>query len=90
MILRGKGNDYGYSLVTSRRVDATLDPIVNPWDAAPMAVIPPEAGGRSTDIRGELSIRSGTGLATNGDLHDAGVGLVAGRRVATTADPAVL
>jgi len=59
--------------------DATLEPIVSPWDVAPMAVILTEAGGRFTDIGGELSIWSGTGLATGGDLRDAGVGLVAGR-----------
>ncbi|MYC84095.1 MAG: hypothetical protein F4X18_01065 [Acidimicrobiia bacterium] len=79
MILRGKGGDYGYSLVASGRVDAMLEPIVSPWDVAPMAVILTEAGGRFTDIGGELSIWSGTGLATSGDLRDASVGLVAGR-----------
>lgn len=79
MILRGWGDAYGYSLVASGRVDAMLDPIVNPWDVAPMAVILPEAGGRFTDLSGEPSFRSGTGLATNGDLHDTILNLVASR-----------
>jgi len=82
MILRGWGDAYGYSLVASGRVDAMLDPIVNPWDVAPMAVILPEAGGRFTDLSGELSFRSGTGLATNGELHDAVLHLVTGRSAA--------
>ena len=85
MILRGWGDAYGYSLVASGRVDAMLDPIVNPWDVAPMAVILPEAGGRFTDLSGGLSFRSGTGLATNGDLHDAVLDLVAGRSTADRA-----
>ena len=82
MILRGWGDAYGYSLVASGRVDAMLDPIVNPWDVAPMAVILPEAGGMFTDLSGELSFRSGTGLATNGELHDAVLHLVTGRSAA--------
>ena len=82
MILRGWGDAYGYSLVASGRVDAMLDPIVSPWDVAPMAVILPEAGGRFTDLSGHPSFRSGTGLATNGDLHDAVLELVTGRPAA--------
>ncbi|WP_420613085.1 inositol monophosphatase family protein [Candidatus Spongiisocius sp.] len=79
MILRGWGDAYGYSLVASGRVDAMLDPIVNAWDVAPMMVILPEAGGRFTDLSGEPSFRSGTGLATNGDLHDTILDLATGR-----------
>lgn len=82
MMLRGWGDAYGYSLVASGRVDAMLDPIVNPWDVAPMVVILAEAGGRFTDLSGEPSFRSGTGLATNGDIHDAVLDLVTGRSAA--------
>ncbi|MDE0644494.1 MAG: histidinol phosphate phosphatase [bacterium] len=78
MILRGWGDAYGYSLVASGRVEAMLDPIVNPWDVAPMAVIIPEAGGMFTDFSGRPDYRSGTGLATNGTLHDPILALVRG------------
>ena len=70
LILRGWGDAYGYALVAAGRIEAMLDPVVKPWDIAPMAVIIPEAGGTFTDCHGEPDFRSGTGLATNGVLHD--------------------
>ena len=70
LILRGWGDAYGYALVARGRVEAMLDPVVKPWDVAPMAVIIPEAGGTFTDCTGKDDFRSGTALATNGPLHD--------------------
>lgn len=70
LVLRGWGDAYGYALVAGGRVEAMLDPVVKPWDIAPMGVIISEAGGRFTDFRGKQDFRSGTGLATNGTLHD--------------------
>lgn len=70
LILRGWGDAYGYALVAGGRVEAMLDPVVSPWDVAPMMVIIPEAGGRFTDCAGTSDFRSGTGLATNGALHE--------------------
>lgn len=70
LILRGWGDAYGYALVAGGRVEAMLDPVVSPWDVAPMAVIIPEAGGTFTDCAGRSDFRSGSGLATNGALHD--------------------
>ena len=78
LILRGWGDAYGYRLVASGRVEAMLDPIVAPWDVAPMAVIIPEAGGRFSDLSGTPSFRSGAALATNGHLHDPILDLVRG------------
>ena len=41
------------------------------WDVAPMPVIIGEAGGRFTDLTGaESTSTGGSGLATNGRLHD--------------------
>ena len=68
--LRTWGDGYGYALVATGRVDAMCDPVVARWDVAPMPVILAEAGGRFTDLDGRLGTEGGTGLATNGLLHD--------------------
>ncbi len=73
VVFRTWGDAYGYALVASGRAEAMVDPLANPWDVAPMAVIIPEAGGRFTTITGDDSVdswRGGSGIATNGHLHD--------------------
>lgn len=72
-VLRTWGDAYGYTLVATGRAEAMLDPRANPWDVAPMAVIIPEAGGSFTSIdgvAGEDAWRSGSGIATNGRIHN--------------------
>lgn len=78
LVLRGWGDAFGYALVAGGRAEAMLDPVVKPWDIAPMPVIISEAGGRFTDVRGRDGFRSGSGLATNGKLHGEALQLVAG------------
>lgn len=78
LTLRGWGDAYGYALVAAGRIEAMCDPVVNPWDVAPMAVIIPEAGGVFTDFGGRPDHRSGTGLAANGALHEEILEIVAG------------
>jgi histidinol-phosphatase len=68
--LRTWGDGYGYALVATGRIDAMVDPVVARWDVAPMPVILSEAGGRFTDLEGRDGTEGGTGLATNGRLHD--------------------
>jgi len=46
-----------------------IDPEMNIWDAAAILPIIEEAGGRFTDWRGNLTIASGEGIATNGLVH---------------------
>jgi len=70
MIMRTWGDGYGYALVATGRVDAMLDPEVALWDVAPMPVILEEAGGRFTDLAGVVDPGLGSGLATNGLVHD--------------------
>ena len=67
---RGWGDAYGYVLVATGRAEIMLDPVINPWDVAPMPVILREAGGRFTNWRGEETIRGPDGVATNGGLHE--------------------
>lgn len=69
-VLRTWGDGYGYALVATGRAAAMVDPVVEPYDVGPMPVILAEAGGRFTDLAGAESIEGGSGLATNGHLHD--------------------
>lgn len=68
--LRTWGDGYGYALVATGRVDAMVDPEVNLYDVAAMPVILAEAGGRFTSVGGDPSPAAGSGVATNGLLHD--------------------
>lgn len=74
VVFRTWGDAYGYALVATGRAEAMIDPLANPWDVAPMAVIIPEAGGRYTTFDGDDAPdawRTGSGVATNGRIHDA-------------------
>lgn len=70
LILRTWGDGYGYALVATGRAAAMVDPVVAPYDVGPMPVILAEAGGRFTDLEGRDTIEGGSGLGTNGRLHD--------------------
>jgi histidinol-phosphatase len=61
---------WAHVLVAEGSVDAALEPVMNPWDIAAVKVIVDEAGGRMTDFTGAPRIDSGTGISTNGLLHD--------------------
>ncbi len=62
------GDAYGYLLVATGRIDAMIDPIVSPWDIAPLPVIMEEAGGRFTDLHGR-AVLGKSAIATNGRIH---------------------
>ena len=68
--LRTWGDGYGYLLVATGRVDAMIDPEVKLYDVAAMPVILHEAGGRFTDLAGRERADGGSGIATNGVLHE--------------------
>ncbi|MFA5565012.1 MAG: inositol monophosphatase family protein [Acidimicrobiia bacterium] len=68
--VRTWGDGYGYALVATGRADVMLDPEVSLWDVAPMPVILSEAGGRFSSTNGREGAHNGSGLATNGVLHD--------------------
>ena len=78
VVFRTWGDAYGYALVATGRAEAMIDPLANPWDIAPMAVIIPEAGGRFSNFDGVEqpdSWNRNSGVATNGLLHDDLIGL---------------
>lgn len=77
LIMRTWGDGFGYALVATGRIDAMLDPEVSRWDVAPMPVILTEAGGRFTATDGRGGAEHGSGLATNGLLHDDLLALIA-------------
>ncbi len=64
------GDCYGHALVATGRIEAQVDPIMKPWDAGPFLTITTEAGGRFTTLDGRATIHGGSGISTNGLLHD--------------------
>lgn len=65
------GDCYGHALVATGRIEAQVDPIMAPWDAGPFLTIVTEAGGRFTTLDGRETVHGGSGVSTNGRLHDA-------------------
>ncbi|AOT05815.1 inositol monophosphatase family protein [Arthrobacter sp. U41] len=64
------GDAYGYAMVATGQAEAIVDFNVQTYDLAPMPVIIREAGGIFTSLEGEPGISHGTGIATNGVLHE--------------------
>lgn len=69
-VFRGWGDCYGYALVATGRAEVMVDPVLAVWDAAPLLITVEEAGGRYTTLDGKATIHGGSGIATNGVLHD--------------------
>ncbi len=68
--VRTWGDAYGYALVATGRAAAMVDPLANIWDVAPMKVILEEAGGAFTSLAGQRSVADGSGVGSNGVIHD--------------------
>ncbi|MDP9431497.1 MAG: histidinol phosphatase [Actinomycetota bacterium] len=66
---RAFGDFWSYVLVAEGAVDIACEPDVSVWDLAALQVIVEEAGGRFTDIDGVARPDGGSGVATNGILH---------------------
>lgn len=64
------GDCYGHVLVATGRAEVHVDPLLSSWDAGPLLTILEEAGGRFTSLQGEATIHGGSGVSTNGLLHD--------------------
>jgi histidinol phosphatase-like enzyme (inositol monophosphatase family) len=67
---RGWGDCYGHILVATGRAEAAVDPMMNPWDNAPLLPIVQEAGGTFTDWQGQATIHGGDGISTNGKVFE--------------------
>jgi len=77
-LTRTWGDCYGYFMVATGRADVMVDPIMSLWDAAALQPIMKESGGTFTDWKGQPTIYSGEGIATNGLLLDEVLRLVQG------------
>ena len=67
---RSFGGFWQHMLVAEGSIEAALDWTSKPWDLAPLGIIVEEAGGRSTNARGERTIYTGQLISTNGSIHD--------------------
>jgi histidinol-phosphatase len=70
---------YGHALVASGRLDAMLDPVMNPWDAGPFPVLLREAGGRFGGWDGRETIHAGEAVSVSDALWPALAPLLAVR-----------
>ena len=73
------GDAYGYAMVATGRAEIMVDPVVAPWDVAAIPPILQEAGGRFSAFDGDPSYEAGSGIGTNGLVHDEVLELVARR-----------
>jgi histidinol-phosphatase len=67
---RGFGDFWSHILVAEGAADIAAEPVVALWDLAPLLVIVEEAGGRFTDLAGNVTADGGSAVSTNGLLHD--------------------
>jgi len=67
---RAFGGFWQHMLVAEGAVEVAVDLTSRPWDLAPLGIIVEEAGGRSTNLRGERTIYTGQLVSTNGKIHD--------------------
>jgi histidinol-phosphatase len=68
---RGFGDFWSHMLVAEGAAEIAIEPEVAHWDMAAVQVIVEEAGGRFTNLDGEARADGGSGLSTNGLLHEA-------------------
>lgn len=73
---RAFGDFWQHVLVAEGSLDVAAEPIANAWDLAAVQVIITEAGGRFTDLSGLPGFTHGNGLASNGLVHDAALGVL--------------
>jgi len=67
---RTMGGFWQHMLVAEGAIDVAVDLTAMPWDFGPSLIVVEEAGGRSTNLRGERSIYSNALVGTNGKFHD--------------------
>lgn len=78
------GDCYGHALVATGRAEVMVDPVLESWDAGPFLTILTEAGGRFTTVDGSATIHGGSGVSTNGLLHEEVLAELGGRPPAPT------
>lgn len=75
--LRTWADAYGYLLLARGDADLMIDPIMSPWDIAPLSVILREAGGTFTTLYGDKDDLGSSALAAGtSELHSEALALV--------------
>jgi histidinol-phosphatase len=67
---RGIGDFWSHMLVAEGAVDVAVEPSLAVWDMAALDIIVREAGGTFTNTSGENGPFGGSGVSTNGLLHN--------------------
>jgi histidinol-phosphatase len=68
---RGIGDFWSHMLVAEGAVDVAIEPTLALWDMAALDIIVREAGGIFTNTAGQNGPFGGSGVSTNGVLHNA-------------------
>ena len=68
---RGIGDFWSHMLVAEGAVDIAIEPKLAVWDMAALDIIVREAGGTFTNTAGQNGPFGGSGVSTNGALHNA-------------------
>ena len=68
---RGLGDFWSHMLVAEGAVDVAVEPSLAVWDMAALDIIVREAGGTFTNTAGQAGPFGGSGVSTNGLLHNA-------------------
>ena len=68
---RGIGDFWSHMLVAEGAVDVAIEPSLALWDMAALDIIVREAGGSFTNTEGQSGPFGGSGVSTNGVLHNA-------------------
>ncbi len=68
---RGIGDFWSHMLVAEGAVDVAIEPALALWDMAALDIIVREAGGTFTNTSGQNGPFGGSGVSTNGLLHNA-------------------
>lgn len=75
---RAFGDYWHHCLVAEGALDLSVDPVAYAWDLAAVQILVTEAGGTFTDLSGKPGFDHGSGLASNGHLHEAALSILRG------------
>jgi histidinol-phosphatase len=73
---RAYGDFLSHLLVAEGSVDVAAEPELNVWDVAALIPLVEQAGGRITGYDGSPALTAGSGVTTNGLLHEQVLGLL--------------
>ena len=68
--VRGLGDFWSHMLVAEGAVEIAIEPKLAVWDMAALDIIVTEAGGRFSNTDGQDGPHGGSGVSTNGFLHN--------------------